>query len=51
MDTKKQMELTRQIKLLTLPDKMGSNFKCLLMTKNFLKKGAVNQTGDKSYVL
>ena len=51
MDTKKQMELTRQIKLLTLPDKMGSNFKCLVMTKNFLKKGAVNQTGDKSYVL
>ena len=51
MDTKKQIELTRQIKLLTLPDKMGSNFKCLVMTKNFLKKGAVNQTGDKSYVL
>ena len=51
MDIKKQMELTRQIKLLTLPDKMGSNFKCLVMTKNFLKKGAVNQTGDKSYVL
>ena len=51
MDIKKQMELTRQIKLLTLPDKMGSNFKCLVMTKNFLKKGMVNQTGDKSYVL
>ena len=51
MDTKKQMELTRQIKLLTLPDKMGSNFKCLVMKKNFPKKGAVNQTGDKSYVL
>ena len=51
MDIKKQMELTRQIKLLTLPDKMGSNFKCLVMTKNFLKKGMVNKTGDKSYVL
>jgi len=51
MDIKKQMELTRQIKLLTLPDKMGSNFKCLVMTKNFYKKGMVNQTGDKSYVL
>ena len=51
MDIKKQMELTRQIKLLTLPDKMGSNFKCLVMTKNFLKKGMVNQAGDKSYVL
>ena len=51
MDIKKQMELTRQIKLLTLPDKMGCNFKCLVMTKNFLKKGMVNQTGNKSYVL
>tara|TARA_Y100001954_G_C15761633_1_gene579451 strand:- start:555 stop:1610 length:1056 start_codon:yes stop_codon:yes gene_type:complete len=51
MDIKKQMELTRQIKLLTLPDKMGSNFKCLVMTKNFLRRDLVNQTGDKSYVL
>tara|TARA_B100000965_G_scaffold276616_1_gene234440 strand:+ start:1491 stop:2681 length:1191 start_codon:yes stop_codon:yes gene_type:complete len=51
MDTKKQMELTRQIKLLTLPDKMGSNFKCLVLTKNFIKNDLVNQAGNKSYIL
>jgi len=51
MDTKQQLTLTRQIKLLTLPNQMGENFKCLSLTKDFSPRDNDFINGDRSYVL
>jgi len=51
LDTKQQLTITRQIKLLTLPNQMGENFKCLSLTKDFSPKDNSFIKGDRSYVL
>ena len=51
LDIKTQLELSRQIKLLTLPDQMGENFKCLGLSKNFVLNNNLFEKGDRSYVL
>ena len=51
LDAKAQIELSREIKLLTLPDQMGENFKCLGLSKNLISNNNIFETGDRSYVL
>ena len=51
LNIKDQITLTKQVKLLTMPDKMGYTFKCLLLTKNFSSKHEIHHNGDRSYAL
>ena len=51
LDTKSQIELTRQIKFLTLPNQMGENFKCLRLSKNITLGDDWFSEGDRAYVL
>jgi len=51
LDLKAQIELSRQIKLLTLPDQMGENFKCLGLSKNFNLNTNLFKSRDRAYVL
>jgi SAM-dependent MidA family methyltransferase len=46
-----QIELSRQIKLLTLPNQMGENFKCLGLSKNFILNNNLFKSRDRAYVL
>jgi SAM-dependent MidA family methyltransferase len=43
--------LSRQIKLLTLPNQMGENFKCLGLSKNFILNNNLFKSRDRAYVL
>ena len=51
LELKAQIELSRQIKLLTLPDQMGENFKCLGLSKNFILNNNLFKSRDRAYVL
>ena len=50
-DGKNQLELLRQIKLLTLPGEMGENFKCLGLTKGDIELPPGFAFGDRAHVL
>ena len=51
LDIKSQIELTRQIKFLTLPNQMGENFKCLRLSKNITLGEDWFNKGDRAYLL
>ena len=51
LNIKDLITLTKQVKLLTMPDKMGYTFKWLLLTKNFSSKHEIHHNGDRSYAL
>lgn len=46
-----QMEMTRQVKLLTLPAEMGENFKCLGLSKGDVPTPSTFANGDRAHTL
>jgi len=46
-----QLELSRQIKLLTLPSEMGENFKCMGLSKGAVQIPAAFGFGDRTHTL
>ncbi len=46
-----QIELSRQIKLLTLPGEMGESFKCLGLSKGIAPSSTAFDFGDRAHIL
>jgi SAM-dependent MidA family methyltransferase len=46
-----QLELSRQVKLLTLPGEMGENFKCIGLAKGEPPRPAAFDTHDRAHIL
>jgi len=51
LSSAEQVELSRQIKLLTLPSEMGENFKCLGLAKGAIKAPELFVAADRSHTL
>jgi SAM-dependent MidA family methyltransferase len=50
-DTKAQIELSRQVKLLTLPGEMGEHFKCMGLSLGIARAPDAFVAGDRSHAL
>jgi SAM-dependent MidA family methyltransferase len=50
-DTKAQIELSRQVKLLTLPGEMGEHFKCMGLSLGIARTPDAFVAGDRSHAL
>jgi SAM-dependent MidA family methyltransferase len=46
-----QVELSRQIKLLTLPGEMGESFKCIGLSKGIVPSSTAFDFGDRAHIL
>ena len=46
-----QLELSRQVKLLTLPDEMGENFKCIGLSRGELEGVTAFNSADRAHIL
>jgi len=46
-----QVELSRQIKLLTLPSEMGESFKCIGLSKGIVPSSTAFDFGDRAHIL
>ncbi|MDH4048027.1 MAG: SAM-dependent methyltransferase [Gammaproteobacteria bacterium] len=51
LQIREQVDLSRQIKILTLPGEMGENFKCLGLAKNLTDTPAVFELSDRAHIL
>lgn len=51
MPTDRQLELSRQVKLLTLPGEMGENFKCLALTRGTSVLSSIFSPCDRAHTL
>jgi SAM-dependent MidA family methyltransferase len=51
LDAENQLELSRQIKLLTLPGEMGENFKCIGLSRGDITPPAAFHTYDRTHKL
>ncbi len=51
LSSAEQVELSRQIKLLTLPSEMGENFKCIGVSKGTVPSLAAFDFGDRAHTL
>jgi len=46
-----QVQLSAQVKLLTLPGEMGENFKCLGLSRGLVRGQASLETMDRTHTL
>ncbi|MEX2495365.1 MAG: SAM-dependent methyltransferase [Woeseia sp.] len=51
LPTAAQLELSRQVKMLTLPGEMGEHFKCLGLSRRIAASPAAFATGDRTHTL
>ena len=51
LSSTEQVELSRQIKLLTLPSEMGESFKCIGLSKGIVPPSSAFDFGDRAHIL
>ena len=51
LSSTEQVELSRQIKLLTLPSEMGESFKCIGLSKGIVPSSSAFDFGDRAHIL